>query len=156
MPFNYLDFMTELQGGNYARRQPEFDPPEQAPLRSAIAAATIGVFVSCGARLPSQPPLGATNDLTHRLLPRSVPANDLVIDHETPIRVWAQEDVNVAYPRDRLVELEAEGVFARLADEAVSMVGSISRYTELVGDVVPRIKDEFTRQRVDLVLMFPF
>ena len=74
----------------------------------------------------------------------------------TPSRKWALEDLNVAYPRDRLIELEAEGVFKRLAPNAVSMVGSITLYTELLNDVVPRIKEEFDKQDVDLVLVLPF
>jgi hypothetical protein len=74
----------------------------------------------------------------------------------TPARTWALEDLNVAYPRDRLIELETEGVFKKLAPNAISMVGSITLYTDLLTDVVPRIKDEFDRQEVDLALILPF
>ena len=58
--------------------------------------------------------------------------------------------------RDRLIELEAEGVFKKLAPSAVSMVGSITLYTELLSDAVPRIKQELDRQEVDLALIVPF
>lgn len=100
--------------------------------------------------------MAETNDLSYRLLHRSVPLSKLKVSHMTPSRKWAMEDLNVAYPRDRLIELEAEGVFKKLASDAVSMVGSITLYTELLNDVVPRIKKEFDRQGVDLVLIFPF
>jgi D-proline reductase (dithiol) PrdB len=157
MPFSYQDFMADLQPpGTYTREQPSFDPPRLTPLRKAITASTIGVFTSCGAHLPSDPPLATTNDLSYRLIHRDVPLVELVFDHETPVRVWAEQDLNVAYPRDRLIELEQEGVIGRLADEAVSMVGSITRFTELTTEVVPRIQAELERQGVDLVWLFPF
>ena len=55
-----------------------------------------------------------------------------------------------------LIELEAEGVIGRLAPRAVSMVGSIAKFTELLKTTVPAIKKEFDRQGVDLVFLFPF
>ena len=85
-----------------------------------------------------------------------MPLRDLIIRHQTPVRVWAQQDLNVAYPRDRLVELEAEGAIGRLAPQAVSIVGSISKFTELLNETVPAIKEEFDSQGVDLVFLFPF
>jgi D-proline reductase (dithiol) PrdB len=157
MPFSYQDFMADLQPpGTYTRELPNFDPPTLTPLRRPIAQSTIGVFTSCGARLASDPALATTNDLSYRLLPRDVPLAELVFDHETPVRGWAEQDLNVAYPRDRLLELEQDGTIGRLADRAVSMVGSITRFTELTTATVPRIKDEFEQQGVDLVLLFPF
>ena len=75
---------------------------------------------------------------------------------ETLVRKWALEDLNVAYPIDRMKELEAEGTFKRLAHTNVSMVGSIERYTELMEQTVPRIKAVFDSQGVDLVLLLPF
>lgn len=156
MPFEYLRFMSDLQGpGQYPVRQPQFDPPSLTPLRKPIEESTIGVFTSVGVHLLSQPPLGVTDDLSYRLIPRDVPFSELRISHETPVRVWAQQDLNVAYPRDWLLELEADRVIGRLADNAVSMVGSINLYTQLVREVVPRIKHEFDLQGVDLVFLFP-
>ena len=76
-----------------------------------------------------------------------------MISHKTLVRKWAVEDLNVAYPIDRLKELEAEGTFKRLAHTNVSMVGSLERYTELVEQTVPAIKAIFDAQGVDLVLL---
>ena len=87
---------------------------------------------------------------------REVSPTELVVAHQTPVRHWALEDLNVAYPRDRLVELEQEKAIGRLAPRAVSMVGSISQYTELLQRTVPAIKEEFDSQGVDLVFLFPF
>lgn len=155
MPFEYVKFMTELMAPRPYPPLPNFDPPRLTPLRKPIAESTIGVFTSVGARRPADPPLEETNDLGYRLLPREVPLSELVIDHKTPVRVFALQDLNVAYPRDRLLELEAEGTIGRLAPRAVSMVGSITRWTELLERTVPAMKWEFDGQGVDLVFLFP-
>jgi hypothetical protein len=76
--------------------------------------------------------------------------------HKTPVRLWATQDINVAFPRDRLIELEREGTIGRLASRSVSMVGSITKYTELIQKTVPAILNEFKSQQVDLVFLFPF
>ena len=156
MPFSYVQFMTELMAPEPYPRQPNFAPPTLAPLRKPISQSTIGIFTSAGVQLRSDSPLGETNDLAYRLIDRATPLADLVVAHQTPVRSWALEDLNVAFPRDRLVELEAQGAIGRLAPKAVSMVGSISKFTELLQKTVPAIKEEFDAQNVDLVFLLPF
>src|SRR5579863_8958064 len=80
----------------------------------------------------------------------------LVVAHKTKVRKWAVEDLNVAFPLERMRELEFEGAFKRLAHTAVSMVGSIQRFTELVEETIPAIKQIYDSQGVDLVFLFPF
>jgi len=135
---------------------PRFDAPPMVPVRKPVSELTIGLLVSLGARAPGQQPLQRTNDLSYRLIPRSVPSEQIAFDHATPARFWADEDLNVAFPRDRMAELEAEGTIGALAPEAVSILGSITKWDQLATDTAPRIRDEFTRQRVDLVLVVPF
>jgi len=135
---------------------PRFDAPAMVPAHKPVSELTIGLLVSLGARAPGQEPLRRTNDLSYRLIPRSVPSTQIVFDHATPARFWADEDLNVAFPRDRMAELEGEGVIGALAPEAVSILGSITKWDQLATETAPRIHDEFTRQNVDLVLVVPF
>jgi D-proline reductase (dithiol) PrdB len=107
-------------------------------------------------QLANDKPLAETNDLSYRLISRESPVSEMVIAHKTPVRVWAVQDINVAFPRDRLVELEAEGTIGQLAAPSVSMVGSITKYTELIQKTVPAIQNEFESQGVDLAFLFPF
>jgi D-proline reductase (dithiol) PrdB len=107
-------------------------------------------------QLANDKPLGETNDLSYRLISRDWPSSEIVIAHKTPVRVWAVQDINVAFPRDRLIELEQEGMIGRLAPRSVSMIGSITKYTELIQKTVPAILNEFESQGVDLVFLFPF
>ena len=156
MPFSYVQFMTELMAPQPYPRQPNFAPPPLTPLRKPISQSTIGIFTSAGIQLRDDAPLRETNDLTYRLIDRRTPYSELTVAHQTPVRRWALDDLNVAFSRDRLIELETEGVIGRLAPKAVSMVGSIAKFTELIRTTVPRIKAEFDRQGVDLVYLFPF
>jgi D-proline reductase (dithiol) PrdB len=153
MPYSFSRLLAEF---DKSIAKPVFDPPTLTPLRKPISESTVGLFVSCGAQLPDDPPLLETEDVTFRLVHRDVPLERLVVSHKTLVRKWALEDLNVAYPIERLKELEAEGVFRRLAHTNVSMVGSIERYTELVEQTVPAIKAIYDAQGVDLVLVLPF
>jgi D-proline reductase (dithiol) PrdB len=148
--------MTGLMAPKPYPRQPIFDPPRLTPLRKPISQSTIGIFTSAGIQLRGDKPLAETNDLSYRLIDRGIPYSELTVAHQTPVRVWALEDLNVAFPRERLAELEAEGAIGRLAPRAVSMVGSITKFTELLQKTVPAIKEEFDAQGVDLLFLFPF
>jgi D-proline reductase (dithiol) PrdB len=155
MPFSMKELMTKLTG-KVPSPVPVFDPPTLTPLRKPIADSKIGLFVSCGAQLREDPPLGETEDISFRLLHRGTPLSELVISHKTAVRKWAEEDLNVAYPLDRMKELESAGVIGRLAHTAISIVGSIHRFTELLEQTVPAVKQIYDSQGVDLVLCFPF
>jgi hypothetical protein len=155
MPYSYSRLFAEYTGRNFENR-PIFDPPKLALLRKPMAESTVGLFVSCGAQLPEDPPLGETEDISVRLVHRETPLSKLVISHRSRVRKWAVEDLNVAFPLDRMKELEAEGTFGRLAHTAVSMVGSIQRFTELVEKTIPVIKEIYDSQGVDIVFVFPF
>lgn len=156
MPFEYVEWMAEMLAPQPYPPQPDLPAPRLTPLRRPVRESTIGLFTSAGVRRRDDRPLDETNDLSYRIIDRDVPLDELTLDHLTPVRVWAQEDLSVAFPRDRLLELEAEGATGRLAPRALSMVGSITRFTELLDETVPRVKQEFEAQGVDLVFLFPF
>jgi D-proline reductase (dithiol) PrdB len=135
---------------------PVFDPPQLTPLSVDLADATVGLLVTCGAYYPDQQRLREHGDLSYRLLPRDRDLDEVLIAHMTPIRAFALADPNVAYPRDTMLDLEREGVFRRYADNAISMVGSISQYDELATETAPKIVDELAAMGVDLLLVVPF
>ena len=145
VPFSYVETMREFGLYDYAAL-PCFEPVEPAPLGVALGSAKVGLFASVGAHLPEQEPFKTQNDLSFRLVPLDVPVADLVFDHPSPIRGFALEDLNVAFPRDRLVELCHAGLFAQLAPQAVSMLGSITTYTALAEQSAPAIADAFLGQ----------
>jgi D-proline reductase (dithiol) PrdB len=155
MPFSYVEMMTAMGLGDYAEL-PLFEPIAPAPLAKPIAESRVGVFTSCGALRPGQRAFEPQNDLTFRLLPREIAVAELTFAHPTPVRGFAVEDLNVAYPRDRLIEMEAAGMIGELAPRAVSMLGSITRYSELLEQTAPVVAETFSEQAVDVVLLVPF
>jgi D-proline reductase (dithiol) PrdB len=154
-PFSYVEMMEGFGLAEYAAL-PDFAPSERLAIAKPLSEATVGLFVSCGAILPHQRPFASTNDLTFRLIPRDVPVAEVGFAHPTPVRGFAEQDLNVAYPRDRMIELEAAGVIGALADQAVSMLGSITTYTELLEESAPMVAHTFKDLGVDLVLAVPF
>ncbi|EWM11952.1 hypothetical protein [Kutzneria sp. 744] len=155
----HFDFDAKVAGPvlhGPALEAPEFDAPELTPLTKPLAEATVGLIVTSGAYYPEQMRLGERTDLSYRLLSRHRELTDILFAHKTPIRQFGLADPNVAYPRDTMVDLEQAGVFAHYAENAVSMVGSISRYVKLATETAPRIVDEFADMGVDLVLVVPF
>ncbi|GLB81415.1 hypothetical protein SRL2020226_39480 [Mycobacterium kiyosense] len=155
-PLLYRDAGAGSDAPRRSAELPQFDTPTMVPVHKPVPELTVGLLVSLGAHAPGQEPLQRTNDLSYRLIPRTVPSDQIVFDHATPARFWADEDLNVAFPRDRMAELEAEGTIGALAPDAVSILGSITKWKQLATETAPRIRDEFRRQHVDLVLVVPF
>jgi D-proline reductase (dithiol) PrdB len=155
-PLLFPDAEAGAEAGQKAAVLPQFDAPTMVPVDKPVSELTIGLLVSLGARIPGQEPLQRTNDLSYRLIPRNIPTERIAFDHATPARFWADEDLNVAFPRDRMAELEAEGTIGALAPEAVSILGSITKWDELATGTADRIHQEFARQNVDLVVVVPF
>jgi len=137
-------------------KRPTFGSPELADAPADLSSATIGLLVTSGAYYPDQPRMRETGDLSFRLLPRTRDLDEILFAHMTPIRAFALADPNVAYPHDRLLELEAENIIGRLADNTISIVGSITDYERLATETAPQIVSELTAMNVDLLLVLPF
>jgi D-proline reductase (dithiol) PrdB len=155
MAFSYVAMMTEFGLADFAAL-PDFPPSDRAPIGKPLGEATVGLFVTCGAILAHQRPFASTNDLSFRLIPREVAVADVDFSHPTPVRGFAEQDLNVAYPRDRLVDLEGAGVIGTLAPNAISMLGSITTYTALLEQTAPVVAQTFAEMGADLVLAVPF
>jgi D-proline reductase (dithiol) PrdB len=153
--FNYVDFASDLIAPAPYTPTPDFPPPLLAPLRKPISESTIGLVTLAGVQRKDEPRLGETNDLSYRIIERGTPFEDLFIAHTTAVRVFAEQDLNVIYPHDRLIELEADGTIGKFAPRTVSMVGSITRYGALLDGTVPKIYDELNAQGVDLAILIP-
>jgi len=135
---------------------PDLPEPQLTAVHKPVDELTVGLIASLGAHAPGQPSLGRTNDLSFRTIDRSIPTSELAFDHVTPARFWADIDMNVAFPRDRMAELEAEGFIGALAPTAISFLGSISLWDRLATEMAPAIKDALDAEGVELALLVPF
>jgi D-proline reductase (dithiol) PrdB len=149
-------FEQAARQGAVKAATPNFGEPPMVIVDRPVSELRVGLLVSLGARGPGQPALKATNDLTFHRISQSVPTSQIAFDHPSPIRYWAEQDLNVGFPRDRLAELAAEGAIGSLASTAITMLGSITLWDRLATETAPRIKGEFDSQGVDVVLVVPF
>ena len=86
------------------------------PLRRPIAQATVAVIATGGVHLCSDAPFDLKKEASFRAIPRNASSADLCITHETYDRRDASRDLNLIFPLERLLELEAAGVIGRAAD----------------------------------------
>ena len=66
----------------------------------------------------------------------------------------AQVDPNVAFPLERVRELQQEGLIGELAPEAYSFVGACAQ-TRLLKQTGPQWVEKFQKQHIDVVVLVP-
>lgn len=124
-----------------------------SPLRRPLPETTVALVTTSGVHLRDDRPFELESYPTFRVIPRSAEAGELAISHRAYDRTDALRDVNLIFPLQRLRELEAEGVIARVADRHYGF-GLVGRASELVApgrEVGRLLKDA----RVDLALFVP-
>lgn len=144
-----------------ARWDPEFDwlpctftpwaHPKKPVSRSRVALITTG-----GVYLKYQDPFAAGQpwgDPTFRELPNVVEAEDLRLAHEHYDRSYAEADVNVVFPMERMRELARQGAIGELAPLAYSFHGYVTRPAFLLADAVPNVVERLVRAQVDVALV---
>ena len=91
----------------------------------------------------------------YRVIPGGADMDDLVMSHLSTNfdRTGFYQDVNVAFPIDRLRELAEEGVIGSIADHHFSFMGATqpARMEPVVADMVAILKAD----KVDAVLLVP-
>ena len=86
------------------------------PLRQPIAQATVAIVTTGGVHLCADRAFKLRTDASFRAIARSASCADLCITHEHYDRRDALRDLNLIFPLERLLELEAEGIVGRVAD----------------------------------------
>ena len=86
------------------------------PLRRPLAEATVAIVTTSGVHCCTDKPFDLKSDASFRTIPRIATKTDLCITHERYDRRDAARDLNLVFPLERLLELEAEGIVSRVAD----------------------------------------
>lgn len=132
---------------------PEF---EETPFTRppALRDATVAV-VSTAGLMRSGEQLWAEGDSGYRVFERD--ERDLVVGHQSTNfdRVGVAADLNVAFPLDRLVEMEREGVIGAVAPRHLSFTGPILELSTLRLDTGPAAAARLRDDGVDVVLLTP-
>lgn len=86
------------------------------PLRYPLAKATVVIVTTSGVHLCSDEPFDMDSDASFRAIPRTATSADICISHHNYDRRDAERDLNLIFPLERLLELEAEGIIGGVAD----------------------------------------
>ena len=132
---------------------PEFDvtafttPP---PLRET----TVAIVTSAGLMRPGEEPW-PEGDSGFRIFDRD--ERDLIVGHQSTNfdRSGLAADLNVAYPIDRIDEMEAEGKIGAVASRHLSFTGPLMELSTLRIDTGPAAAKLLIDDGVDVVLLTP-
>src|SRR5205823_13649111 len=81
-----------------------------------VAQATIAIVSTAGVHLCSDKPFDLETDASFRIIPRTASSTQVCLTHEHYDRRDALRDLNLVFPLERLIELEAEGTIGRVAN----------------------------------------
>ena len=141
-----------------APRLLDLEPALPVPLGRTLSASTLALVTSAGITQPDQPPMDGANiegDYTIRLLDIDTPVAELRIWHTHFDVAAAQQDINIVYPVDRLVELVADGTIGRLATPAVSFMGYFSNVFRIRDEAAPAVVAAVRNSGADAALLVP-
>jgi D-proline reductase (dithiol) PrdB len=123
------------------------------PLRRQIAQATVAIITTGGVHLCRDEAFDLKTDASFRAIPRSASSDDLCITHEHYDRRDALQDLNLIFPLERLLELEAAGIVGRVADVHYGF-GFVEDPRDLLGSG-RRVGKLLAQAGVDLVILVP-
>jgi len=110
-------WIGKVAGGIQLRLQVKSsDEIPWTPLKRPLAEATVAIVTTGGVHCCDDTPFDLASDASFRAIPRTATSADLCITHEHYDRRDAARDLNLIFPLERLLELEAEGIVGRVAD----------------------------------------
>jgi D-proline reductase (dithiol) PrdB len=128
-------------------------PPVELVKAPALADATVAIVTTAALAHPGEP----WEDQTHeyRLFDRD--AQGLIMAHNSTNldRTGFALDRNVAYPMERLREMEADGTIGRVAPRHASFIGSTFELSTFLLDTGPRLAEILRGDGVDVALLTP-
>lgn len=119
-----------------------------------LASRRVALVSSAGLIVRGDKPVMA-NDVRYRTIPHATAARDILMSHVSVNydRTGFQRDINVAFPRDRLTELAADGVIGAVAENHYATMGAV----DPVGleDQTRTLAGVLKREGVDSAVLLP-
>jgi D-proline reductase (dithiol) PrdB len=138
----------------------EYDDTPWAPLDKDIDKCRLALVTTGGVHLKSQVPfdmLDPAGDPTFREIPADISPSELVITHNYYDRSGANEDVNVVFPFERVLDLQTSGEIGAVNHRHFSFMGHIMppHLDVLIRETAPRVAAELKSDQVDIVVLTP-
>ena len=152
-----LDQLGEIQR-NHVLMFPcmEFDDTPWAPWTKKLSESKVAMVSTAGLHLRGDQPF-VGGDQTYRVIPSSAKANDIIMSH-TSIgwdHTGFYRDLNLAFPMDRLKELEQQSVIGSLAEDYYSFMGAQQEPVKILEETGPDVARRMKAEEVDAVFMVP-
>jgi D-proline reductase (dithiol) PrdB len=136
----------------------ENDDVPWTPYAGEAASQTIALVTSGGLYLKGkQTPFDTETihgDPSFREIPRTARQADFGIAHAHYDHSLAEQDINVIFPLERLIELERDGVVGRVADTHYSF-SYVNDVVALLTESVPLLLRKLKAAAVDILLLVP-
>jgi D-proline reductase (dithiol) PrdB len=117
----------------------------------------VALVTAAGGHRKDQPAFNIADelgDLTFRIIPADVQAQDLMVTHHHYDHSDADRDINVVFPIDPLRELAAEGLIGGVAQEHVGYMGYTMQLKQMYEQTAPEIAEEIDKKsRADVVVL---
>ena len=158
--FDDLVFSHRLFMKGYPFSRYALDPVPCTPLSKPLSAARVAIVTSAGLHLPEQEPFDHSikgGDTSFREIPNAVTTQSLRESHRSPgfDHTGLAADRNLAFPLDRLRELESQGVIGELNHRHFSFMGSIVLPRKLIDETSVQVAQMLREDGVDVVLLTP-
>lgn len=133
------------------------------PLTRPLAESTVALVSSAAIALRDDPPFDQAGeranpwwgDPGYRLIPRGTATAETAVYHLHIPTAYAEQDLNVLLPLDRLDELVAAGAVGSAAAHHYSFMGFLLQPAQFLAESVPAMIRQMREDGVDLVALFP-
>ena len=120
----------------------------------------IALVTTAGVHLRSQSPFDMKDkegDPSFREIPSRVDPKDLTITHNYYDHRDADQDINVAFPMERLGDLESDGFIGKIAPQHFSFMGHITGHhiNTLIHHTGPEVARTLKEDGTDIVFLTP-
>ena len=134
----------------------EYDDTPWTPWTKKLSESKVAMVSTAGLHLRGDKPFGG-GDQTFRVIPSNAPAADILMSH-TSIgwdHTGFYQDLNLAFPMDRLRELEQQSVIGSLAQDYYSFMGAQREPKKMMEETGPDAARRMKAEGVDAVFMVP-
>ena len=116
----------------------------------------VAMVSTAGLHLRGDKPFGI-GDQTYRVIPSSTGAGEIIMSHYSIgwDHTGFYKDLNLAFPMDRLQELEQTSVIGSLAHDFYSFMGAQREPIQMLEETGPDVARRMKAEGVDLVFMVP-
>ena len=136
------------------------DPVPWAPLSKRLVDANVAIVSTGGFTAPQQPSFDESvkgGDFSFRTIASDIDVKTLVDSHRSATfdHSGIRSDPNLAFPLDRLHELQLAGRIGRVNARHWSFMGSITAPGRLIARSAPAAAEEAVADGVDVALLVP-